>query len=193
VRRPARTIGAVLRGATGAHVVCSNLRSVAWPARRKTVAGAPDSFQATAARRQIPPRRAIFKRQPTTGRRHHPTTNCGKLVTQGQCVRPYLCAQIQRGNVEAWTTRGLRMSKSACAQCTACFVTHAMRCCFPECIAMCAWRACMHTVLHRSAYACLLVPIFADHAGGAERCHAVRVVRAGLPIRPRRPSGHSRE
>ena len=27
----------------------------------------------------------------------------------------------------------------------------------------------------------------------AQRCHAVRVVRAGLPLRPRRPSGHSRE
>ena len=41
--------------------------------------------------------------------------------------------------------------------------------------------------------ACLLLSIFADHPGGAARCHAVRVVRAGLALRPRRPSGHSRE
>ena len=47
-------------------------------------------------------------------------------------------------------------------------------------------RACMHTVLRRSADACLIVPIFADHPGGAARCHAVRVVRAGLPLWPRR-------
>jgi hypothetical protein len=51
----------------------------------------------------------------------------------------------------------------------------------------------MHTVLRRSADACLLVPIFADHAGWEARCHAVRVVRAGIPLWPRRPSGHSRE
>ena len=86
------------------------------------------------------------------------------------------------------------MAKSACAQCTVSFVPHAgLRCCFAECLAMCAWRACMHTVLRCSADACLLVPIFADHVGGAARCHAVRVVRAGLPLRSRRPSGHSRE
>ena len=54
-------------------------------------------------------------------------------------------------------------------------------------------RACMHIVLRRSADACLIVPILADHPGGAARCHAVRVVRAGLPLRPCRPSGHSRE
>ena len=54
-------------------------------------------------------------------------------------------------------------------------------------------RACMHIVLRRSADACLIVPILADHPGGAARCHAVRVVRAGLALRPRRPSGHSRE
>ena len=41
-----------------------------------------------------------------------------------------------------------------------------LRCCVAECIAMCAWRACMHTVLRCSADACLLVPIFADHVGG---------------------------
>jgi len=41
-----------------------------------------------------------------------------------------------------------------------------LRCCFAECIAMCAWRACLHTVLRCSAAACLLVPIFADHVGG---------------------------
>ena len=68
-----------------------------------------------------------------------------------------------------------------------------MRCCFAACIPICAWRACLHS----SAAACLLLPIFADHAGGAARCHAVRVgvrvVRAGLPLRPCRPSGHSRE
>ena len=51
----------------------------------------------------------------------------------------------------------------------------------------------MHIVLRRSAAACLIVPILADHTGGAARCHAVRVVRAGLALRPRRPSGHSRE
>ena len=68
-----------------------------------------------------------------------------------------------------------------------------LRCCSAECIAMCAWRTCSHTVLRCSADTCLLVPIFADHVGGAARCHAVRVVRAGLPLRPRRPSGHSRE
>ena len=50
-----------------------------------------------------------------------------------------------------------------CLLCTAC---PALRCCFAECIAMCAWRACMHTVLRCSADACLLVPIFADHVGG---------------------------
>ena len=50
----------------------------------------------------------------------------------------------------------------------------------------------MHIVLRRSADACLLVPILADHYGGAARCHAVRVVRADLSLRPRRPSGHSR-
>ena len=54
-------------------------------------------------------------------------------------------------------------------------------------------RTCMHIVLRSSADACLIVPILADHPGGAARCHAVRVVRAGLPLRPRRPSGHSRE
>ena len=41
-----------------------------------------------------------------------------------------------------------------------------LRCCFAECIAMCACRACMHTVSQPSADACLLVPIFADHVGG---------------------------
>ena len=41
--------------------------------------------------------------------------------------------------------------------------------------------------------ACLLLSIFADHPGGAARRHAVRVVRADLSLRPRRPSGHSRE
>ena len=51
----------------------------------------------------------------------------------------------------------------------------------------------MHIVLRRSADACLLVPILADHPGGAARCHAVRVVRADLSLRPRRPSGHSWE
>ena len=51
----------------------------------------------------------------------------------------------------------------------------------------------MHIVLRRSADACLIVPILADHPGGAARCHAVRVVRAGLALRPRQPSGHSRE
>ena len=54
-------------------------------------------------------------------------------------------------------------------------------------------RAWMHIVLRRSADACLIVPILADHPGGAARCHAVRVVRAGLPLRPCWPSGHSRE
>ena len=58
---------------------------------------------------------------------------------------------------------------------------------------VCLTRACMHIVLRRSADACLIVPILADHPGGAARCHAVRVVRAGLPLRPCRPSGHSRE
>ena len=54
---------------------------------------------------------------------------------------------------------------------------------------MCAWRACLHS----SAAACLILQIFADHAGGAARCHAVRVVRASPPLRPCWPSGHSRE
>ena len=58
---------------------------------------------------------------------------------------------------------------------------------------VCMARACMLTVLRRSVDACLIVPILADHPGGAARCHAVRVVRAGLALRPRRPSGHSRE
>ena len=58
---------------------------------------------------------------------------------------------------------------------------------------VCMARACMHIVLRRSADACLIVPILADHPGGAARCHAVRVVRAGLPLRPCRPSSHSRE
>ena len=40
------------------------------------------------------------------------------------------------------------------------------RCCFAECLAMCAWCACLNTVLRCSADACLLVPIFADHVGG---------------------------
>ena len=40
------------------------------------------------------------------------------------------------------------------------------RCCFAECFAMCAWCACLNTVLRCSADACLLVPIFADHVGG---------------------------
>ena len=31
---------------------------------------------------------------------------------------------------------------------------------------MCAWGACLNTVLRCSADACLLVPIFADHVGG---------------------------
>ena len=54
-------------------------------------------------------------------------------------------------------------------------------------------RACMNIVLRRSADACLIVPILADHPGEAARRHAVRVVRAGLALRPRRPPGHSRE
>ena len=58
---------------------------------------------------------------------------------------------------------------------------------------VCMARACMHIELRRSADACLIVPILADHPGGAARCHAVRVARAGLALRPRRPSGHSRE
>ena len=40
------------------------------------------------------------------------------------------------------------------------------RCCFAECLAMCAWCACLNTVLRCPADACLLVPIFADHVGG---------------------------
>ena len=58
---------------------------------------------------------------------------------------------------------------------------------------VCMARACMHTVLRRLADACLLLPILADRPGGAARCHAVRVVRAGLALRPCWPSGHSRE
>ena len=90
-------------------------------------------FQATAARRQIQPRRAIFqatahrastscddklrsdtapifKRQRIADRRHHATTIAVSLLRRGQCAGPYLSAQIQRGNVAAWTTRALRMA-----------------------------------------------------------------------------------
>ena len=89
------------------------------------------------------------------------------MLRRWPCIRPYLCAQIPRGSIAAWTTRALRMAKSACAQCTVCCVPHAgLRCCFAECIAMCAWSACMHTVSQPSADACLLVPIIADHVGG---------------------------
>ena len=118
-----------------------------------------------------------------------------RLVWRWSRIRPYLCAQIQRGSTPAWTTRALGMDGSACAQCSACSVLHArlaMLFCCMHCYG-CMARACMHIVLRRSADACSIVPILADHRGGAARCHAVRVVRAGLPLRPRRPSGHSRE
>ena len=121
----------------------------ACPARRKTVAGAPFFKRQPLAGRSNHGAR-FFKRQRIAGRRHHATTNCDRttarhfssdsasltvdimrrqfavsLLRRGQCAGPYLSAQIQRGNVEAWTPRALRMSKSACAQCSACFVTHA--------------------------------------------------------------------
>jgi hypothetical protein len=47
------------------------------------------------------------------------------LLRRRPCVRPFVCAQMQRGDVAAGTTRALHMSKSACAQCTSCFVPHA--------------------------------------------------------------------
>ena len=117
--------------------------------RRRTVAGAP-FFKRQPLAGRSDHGAPFFKRQRIAGRRHHATTNCDRttarhfssdsaslavdimrrqiavsLLRRGQCARPYLSAQIQRGNVEAWMTRALRMSKSACAQCTACFVTHA--------------------------------------------------------------------
>ena len=121
----ARTIGAVLRGSTGAHVVCSDLRSVGrdlhgarrWPARHFSSDSRSPADPTTASHFSSDSASLavdIMRRQIAVS-----------LLRRGQCARPYLSAQIQRGNVEAWTTRALRMSKSACAQCTACFVTHA--------------------------------------------------------------------
>ena len=122
--------------------------------------------------------------------------SAGKLVTEAAMHSPILvCADPARSSTPAWTTRALSMDKSACAPCSACSVLHArlaMLLCCMHCY-VCMARACMHTVLRRSADACLIVPILADHPGEPARCHAVRVVRAGLPLRPRRPSGHSRE
>ena len=121
----ARTIGAVLRASTGAHVVCSDLRSVGralhgarrWPARDFSSDSRSPADPTTA--RHFSSDSAsltvdIMRRQFAVS-----------LLRRGQCAGPYLSAQIQRGNVEAWTPRALRMSKSACAQCSACFVTHA--------------------------------------------------------------------
>jgi hypothetical protein len=125
----------------------------------------------------------FFERQHIPGRRHHLATNCGKLVTEAAMCSPLrVCEDPARkfsGLDNASTSPGkVGQCPMHCLLCTACpacdvVLLNALLCVH-----------CMHTVLRCSADACLLVPIFANHDGGAARCHAVRVVRAGLPLRP---------
>ena len=61
---------------------------------------------------------------------------------------------------------------------------HAM---LPECIAMCA----CHTFLRCFVDACFVMPISADYAGGAARCHAAR--GPTLRPQPRIRGGSSRD
>ena len=64
---------------------------------------------------------------------------------------------------------------------------------------MCAWGACLNTVLRCSADACLLVPIFADHVGGLhvamrfEWCvQAFPSGHVGPPATAGKKSGHGK-
>jgi hypothetical protein len=134
----ARTIGAVLRGSTGAHVVCSDLRSVGralhgarrWPARHfssdsrspadPTTARDDSSDSASLAvdimRRQI----AII-----ADRRHHATTICGKLVTERPMRWPLpVCADPARKcrGLDAASTSHEQVGLCAmqCLLCNAC-------------------------------------------------------------------------
>ena len=82
--------------------------SGAWPAWRKTVAGAP-----------------FFKRQVIAGRRHHLTTICGKLVTEAAMRSPLrVCADPARkcsGLDDAGTSHGkVGLCPMHCLPCTTC-------------------------------------------------------------------------
>ena len=65
------------------------------------------------------------------------------LLQRRPCIRPYLCAQIQRAQVplhgrhehSAWINRLVPPALLAL------YCMPGLRCCFAECIAMCAWRA----------------------------------------------------
>ena len=65
------------------------------------------------------------------------------LLQRRPCIRPYLCAQIQRAQVplhgrhehSAWINRLVRPALLAL------YCMPGSQCCFAECIAMCAWRA----------------------------------------------------
>jgi hypothetical protein len=167
-----RAIGAVLRGATTADVVCSDLRSLGRGLHAQD-RGRRAIFQATCS-----PAVNIIRRQIAVS-----------FLRRRPCVRPYVCVQIQRGDVAAYDASPSHEQVGLCPmQCLLCTA-------WPAChvVLLNAWRACMHTVVRWFADACFLMPILADHAGGAARWHAVRVVRAGACLRPRRPSGHSRK
>ena len=65
------------------------------------------------------------------------------LLQRRPCIRPYLCAQIQRAQVtlhgrhehSAWINRLVRPALLALC------CMPGSQCCFAECIAMCPWRA----------------------------------------------------
>jgi hypothetical protein len=143
-----------------------------WPARLQTVAGAPFS-----------------KRQPLAVRRHHPTTNCGELVTEAAVrLLLLLCADAARrfsGLDDASSSHQQIGPVDKALPALKLHVQHAMLFCLHAFLCVRVARmhvACMHTVL-RCFCSCLLCRA-ADHAGGAVRCHDVRVVRAGPTLRP---------
>ena len=108
----------------------------------------------------------LFKRQPLADRRHHPTTNCGELVTEAAVRLLFVCAQTQLGATAAWTTRAAHISKPACARCNACFEIACPACevALLACIPMCA---CILSC-GIPARACLdVVPIFGGSAESA--------------------------
>ena len=96
----------------------------AWPARRKTVAGAPFLKRQPLAGRSdhgAP----FFKRQRIAGRRHHATTNCGKLVTERPMRWPLpVCADPARKcrGLDAASTSHEQVGLCAmqCLLCNAC-------------------------------------------------------------------------
>ena len=102
----------------------------------------------------------FFKRQPLAGRRHHPTTNCGKLVTAA--VMRSALTSVRRSSAEL-QQHERRKPWPASAQCPACFVPyvlHALMFCLHT--LLCLHVARMPTVLRCFAHACFII----DHAGG---------------------------